>query len=163
MGGCDSSSWVPPAAHTRTRWLASSVILLAISPRQPSANSRRSTRHSMGEGRHTCGCQCISLRSVCPPCTNSSWGGRLSGARALDSGARAASSSAQHSTAQRSARHGQHGTVCAHIQLAVRNFSRQQMVGACRLLMRMVWPLQLASPPSTLALTQRCPPTPSTQ
>lgn len=42
----------------------------------------------------TCGCQCISFRSFCPPCTNSSWGGRLSGARALVSGASAASSSA---------------------------------------------------------------------
>lgn len=41
-----------------------------------------------------CGCQCISFMSACPLCTNSSCGGRLSGASAFVSGASAASSSA---------------------------------------------------------------------
>ena len=55
----------------------------------------------------TCGCQCISFRSCCPPCTNSSWGGRLSGARALVSGASAASSSAGRAGATGQGRAGQ--------------------------------------------------------
>lgn len=53
--------------------------------------------HSSQRPAHAlaCGCQCISFMSVCPLCTNSSCGGRFSGASALLSGASAASSSAK--------------------------------------------------------------------